>query len=108
MKIVACNIFRREVEAVAPDVAAQTTWLLAGLHVDFDRLKEALVGALEGNEQVVCFYGAACHPDMGELIATNRGRYLARKGLCGGFPARRTTSGARRAQSLRDDAWLAT
>jgi hypothetical protein len=85
MKIVACNIFRHEMEAVAPEVAAQTTWLPAGLHVDFGRLKEALVGAIEGDEQVVCFYGAACHPDMGELVATNRGRCLPGKDCVAAF-----------------------
>jgi hypothetical protein len=85
MKFIACSIFRREMEAVAPEIASQTTWLPAGLHVDLGRLQEALRGAMEGNERVVCFYGAACHPQMDELVAAHAGHCLPGKDCVAAF-----------------------
>lgn len=75
-KIIGCDIFRHEMESVAPEIASQTTWLPAGLHVDFGRLKDALQEATQGDEHVVCLYGAACHPDMNDLVASHRGCHL--------------------------------
>ncbi len=76
MKIVACNIFRQEIEAVAPEIASQINWLPAGLHTDLGRLKEALEQTMDGGEPVVCLYGSACHPDMVELVTSQRGHCL--------------------------------
>lgn len=72
MKTVACAILRRELEEVAPQLAREVTWLPAGLHVNLDRLKEALEGALEGSGGTMLLYGA-CHPDMDDLVAAHRG-----------------------------------
>lgn len=47
MKIVACEIFRKEMEIIAPEIAGRAVWLPAGLHVNLDRLKEALETALK-------------------------------------------------------------
>jgi hypothetical protein len=85
MKIIACHIFRRELEAVAPQMASQATWLPAGLHVDFGRLREGLESAMEGAEHVVCLYGAACHPDMDELVADHKGQCLPGKDCVAAF-----------------------
>jgi len=76
MKIVACNIFRREIEAVAPEIASQVCWLPAGLHTNIGRMKEALESAMVGDGHVVCLYGTTCHPDMRELVAAHRGHCL--------------------------------
>lgn len=87
MKVVACDIFRSEVETVAPEIASQATWLSPGLHVDLDRLKEALQEAMEASKHVVCLYGAACHPDMDELLAAHKGHCLPGKDCVAAFLA---------------------
>lgn len=84
MKTVACSILRRELEEVAPELAGQATWLPAGLHVNLDRLKEALDGALEGAEETAILYGA-CHPDMDDLVAAHRGCRLPGKDCIAAF-----------------------
>ncbi len=84
MKTVACKILRRELEEVAPDLARQATWLPAGLHVNLDRLKEALEGALEGAEETAVLYGA-CHPDIEDLVAAHRGCRLPGKDCIAAF-----------------------
>jgi hypothetical protein len=107
MKIIACNIFRHEMEAAAPEVAGQTTWLPAGLHVDFGRLKEALDGAIGGHEQVVCLYGAACHPDMDELVAAHSGRCLPGKDCVAAFlPDEQRRELERRKAFVMTPGWL--
>jgi hypothetical protein len=107
MKIVACDIFRHEMEAVAPELTSQTTWLPAGLHVDFGQLKEALEGAMEGGERVVCLYGRACHPDMEELVAAHRGRCLPGKDCVAAFlPDEERRELERRKAFVMTSGWL--
>lgn len=69
MKIIGCEIFRRELEIVAPQVAGSTTWLPAGLHVNIQKLGDALANALDGDERVFFLYGA-CHPDIDAQVST--------------------------------------
>lgn len=84
MKTVACSILRRELEAVAPELADRATWLAAGLHVNLDRLKGALESALEGDEETAILYGA-CHPDMDALATAHRGCRLPGKDCIAAF-----------------------
>lgn len=84
MKVVACEILRSEVESVAPEVASRATWLPAGLHVNLDRLGEALEGALTGPGRKVCLYGA-CHTDIDALVAPSGGCRLPGKDCIAAF-----------------------
>ena len=84
MKIVACEILRREVESAAPRIAEEATWLPAGLHVNLNRLGEALDGALQGADRAVCLYGA-CHPDIDALVAPSGGCRLPGKDCVAAF-----------------------
>jgi hypothetical protein len=84
MRIVACEILRKEFESVAPQVAGQATWLPAGLHVNLDRLGEALEGALPGTGAVACLYGA-CHPDIDTMVASASGCRLPGKDCIAAF-----------------------
>jgi hypothetical protein len=89
MKIVACEIFRSELESIAPELAVQASWLPAGLHVDLCRLGEALAGELKdgvltGADRAVCLYGA-CHPDIDALVASAGGCRLPGKDCVAAF-----------------------
>lgn len=107
MRVIACNILRRELEAVAPEIAKQATWLPAALHVDFGRLEEALKDAMEGNEHVVCLYGAACHPDMEELLAAHTGHCLPGKDCVAAFlPDEQRRELERRKAFVMTPGWL--
>lgn len=86
MKIIGCEIFRREVEAVAPDIAERTTWLAAGLHVDLPRLEEAIKTALGEAEGAVCLYGM-CFPGIDDLMKECRACRLPGKDCVAAFLA---------------------
>jgi hypothetical protein len=73
LKTIACEIFRKELEAVHPQLASSASWISAGLHVDLDRLKEAVEAALVGVDHAVCLYGGGCHPDMNDLVKDHAG-----------------------------------
>lgn len=83
-KIVACEIFRKELERVAPACADGAVWLPAGLHVDLDQLGEALRRAVAGNEATLCLYGA-CHPDIDGLASGSGGCRLPGKDCVAAF-----------------------
>lgn len=84
MKVVACEIFRKEIEVLAPEIANRAVWLPAGLHVNLDRLKTALETALAGAERPVCLYGA-CHPDIDALVGGSGGCRLPGKDCVAAF-----------------------
>jgi hypothetical protein len=84
MKLVACEIFRQEMEIIAPEIACRATWLPAGLHVNLDRLKAALETALEGTQRTVCLYGA-CHPEIDDLLGRSGGCRLPGKDCVAAF-----------------------
>ena len=72
--IIACGIFEKEIEALRPELGFpfEAHYLGAGLHVDFDDLKGALVAQLEkcrknGNEGMIVVYGQ-CHPQIDEIL----------------------------------------
>jgi len=72
--IIACGIFEREIEALRRELGFpfEAHYLGAGLHVDFDDLKGALVAELEkcrknGNEGMIVVYGQ-CHPNIEEIL----------------------------------------
>lgn len=71
--IISCGIFKAELEYLMREHAIDSNVLFldAALHVNFDRLKEKLVQALEdskkrGNE-IRVFYGN-CHPEMMKIM----------------------------------------
>jgi hypothetical protein len=84
VKTVACEIFRREVEAVAPDLAREAAWLSPGLHVDLGRLHAALETELSGTHRPRCLFGA-CHPDLDALLAGCGGCRLPGKDCIAAF-----------------------
>ncbi len=72
--IIACGIFEKEIEALRRELGFpfEAHYLGAGLHVDFDDLKGALVAELEkcrknGNEGMIVVYGQ-CHPNIEEIL----------------------------------------
>jgi hypothetical protein len=106
-KIVACSIFQREMEAVAPETVSQILWLPVGLHVDLDRLKEAIEGGTEGVDHVVCFYGGACHPSMDQLVAAHGGCRLPKKDCVAAFlPDEQRREFERRKAFVMTPGWL--
>jgi hypothetical protein len=78
--IISCGIFRQEIESLARErgFSKDVVFLDASLHVNFDKLKARLTGALEkygkGSRKVKVLYGH-CHPEMTEIIA----RYGAKR-----------------------------
>ena len=90
MKVVACSIFRAEVEHVLGEDAV-AAWLPAGLHVSDERLGAALAEALDSSERrTLCLYGA-CHPDIDAMLEKRGGRRLAAQSCVEAFldPAER-------------------
>jgi len=72
--IIACGIFKKEIEALRSELAFpfEAHYLGAGLHVDFDDLKMALVEELEkcqkdGSEGTIVVYGQ-CHPGIEDIL----------------------------------------
>jgi hypothetical protein len=72
--IIACGIFEKEIEALRLELGFpfEAHYLGAGLHVDFDDLKEALVAELEkcrkeGSEGTIVVYGQ-CLPLIEEIL----------------------------------------
>jgi hypothetical protein len=72
--IIACGIFEKEIEALRLELGFpfEAHYLGAGLHVDFDDLKGALVAELEkcrkdGSEGTIVVYGQ-CHPMIEEIL----------------------------------------
>ena len=82
-KVVACDIFRAELEHVL-GADLEAAWLPAGLHVSEERLGQALDEALGADEGVACFYGA-CHPDIDAKLAALGGRRLKAKNCIEAF-----------------------
>ena len=78
--IISCGIFKAELEYLAGQGAIEGNILFldSALHVNFDRLKEKLVQALEESKEhgreIKVLYGN-CHPEMGRIME----RYGARK-----------------------------
>jgi hypothetical protein len=72
--IIACGIFEKEIESLRSELGFpfEAHYLGAGLHVDFDDLKVALVAELEkcrinGNDGMIIVYGQ-CHPQIEEIL----------------------------------------
>jgi len=72
--IIACGIFEKEIEALRFELGFPigAHYLGAGLHVDFDDLKGALVAELDkchkdGSEGTIVVYGQ-CHPMIEEIL----------------------------------------
>lgn len=83
-KAVGCEVFKRELESIAPGLASGTLWLPAGLHVDIGKLGESLRLALSGSTQAACLYGA-CHPEIDGYVAETGGCRLPGKDCIDAF-----------------------
>jgi hypothetical protein len=70
---ISCGIFREELECLVREKGLDwdIVFLDAALHVNFDKLKARLVGALEENcaagREIRVIYGH-CHPDIGDIL----------------------------------------
>lgn len=79
---ISCGIFRDELEYLIKkeDLDMKVVFLDAALHVNFDRLKEKLVAALEENRkpgaELKVLYGH-CHPEMMEILDRYKAKKLA-------------------------------
>ncbi|MDJ0783261.1 MAG: DUF1638 domain-containing protein [Desulfosarcinaceae bacterium] len=79
--LIACGIFRNELESVLSDENSfPIHWLDAALHADAERMKMALDQAIEmlqaqSANRVRFLLGNGCHPDIGK-IATDCGSCL--------------------------------
>ena len=72
--MIACGIFRDEIEKVSVDLGFpfQARYLGPGLHVNFDELKDALNEELkramsDGSQGIIVAYGQ-CHPRIDEIL----------------------------------------
>ena len=72
--IIACGIFKDEIERLSADMAIpfKVRYLGPGLHVDFDELKDALEEELkrassDGSQGSIVAYGQ-CHPKIDEIL----------------------------------------
>ena len=78
--IIACGVFEREIEAIRGELGFpfREHYLGAGLHVDFDELKEALLRELEicqDCDGIIVAYGQ-CHPRIGDILAPYKAALL--------------------------------
>lgn len=77
---ISCGIFQKELEYLVREKGLdwEITFLKPALHVNFDKLKEALISALEehrrGDAELKVLYGR-CHPEVMEIVE----RYGAKK-----------------------------
>ncbi|WP_366921518.1 DUF1638 domain-containing protein [Metallumcola ferriviriculae] len=72
MKLIACGIFKRELEKVqseAPDIFAgiETEFLTPALHVSLAALEKEVTSRLEIEPQPALLYGCNCHPELKEI-----------------------------------------
>jgi hypothetical protein len=74
----ACGVLRLELEQVLQQIRTEglfdceitAAYLQAGLHIDFDRLKEAILFALKSTaaDRIILLYGSKCHPEFHEFL----------------------------------------
>lgn len=78
VRIVACGIFKLELERVLEEIRAEwasdaefkVTYTEPALHVDYDKLKDGITEALTNKateEKVVLLFGSMCHPEISEI-----------------------------------------
>ncbi|MBZ0158283.1 MAG: DUF1638 domain-containing protein [Alphaproteobacteria bacterium] len=83
---ISCGIFKDELEYLLREkkLDGEIVFLDAALHVNFDRLKEKLVGALEeyrgSTDNLKVVYGY-CHPEMQEIMENYEAKKI-RAGNC--------------------------
>lgn len=71
--LVACSVFKDELEAVIPpEERPEIVWLDASLHADADLLEQELKLALGKiavpREQLSVLFGCACHPELRSIL----------------------------------------
>ncbi len=77
MRIVACGIFQPELEQVLRqirderphDCIIDVTYVPPALHVDYDKLKDGIIDALDhvSEQKKILLFGSMCHPEIGEF-----------------------------------------
>ena len=72
----ACGIFQLELEQVLRQIREErhdciidVTYVPPALHVDYDKLKDGITGALDhvAEQKKILLYGSMCHPEIGEF-----------------------------------------
>ncbi len=73
----ACGIFQPELEQVLRQIREErpndciidVTYVPPALHVDYDKLKDGITGALDhvSEQKKILLYGSMCHPEIGEF-----------------------------------------
>lgn len=77
LKILACGIMRHELEFLLKERNVETGYIDAALHIDENRLADALTGALEeSGGDVPVVIGAHCHTDMERIITAHNSRLI--------------------------------
>jgi hypothetical protein len=77
VRIVACGIFQPELDQVLqeirleqqPETDIKVTYVAPALHVDYDKLKNGIIEALDqvNEDKRVLLFGAMCHPEIAEF-----------------------------------------
>jgi hypothetical protein len=77
VRIVACGIFQPELEQVLRQIREEqpndciidVTYVPPALHVDYDKLKDGITGALDhvSEQKKILLFGSMCHPEIGEF-----------------------------------------
>ena len=77
VRIVACGIIQPELEQVLRQIREErpndslinVTYVPPALHVDYDKLKDGITGALDqvSEPKKILLFGSMCHPEIGEF-----------------------------------------
>jgi hypothetical protein len=91
--IIACGIFRKEIEALQEDLGFpfEAHYLGSGLHVDFDDIKIALQEELERCkycEGIIVAYGQ-CHPRIDDILKPYHAALIACQNCVDAFISRK-------------------
>lgn len=80
-KILCCGILRHELEHLLGEQNADITYIDAALHVDLDKLAQAVTENLRGMDgnDIPLIIGNQCHPEMEQIAAEHGGRVIQAK-----------------------------
>ena len=80
---VGCSMLKNEIEQVLQEIGLQnkTVYIDAALHVNLDRLEEAVRGKLDETSHIgkpIILVGNKCHPDMDKIAKEYDGQIVTR------------------------------
>ncbi|PKM80929.1 MAG: hypothetical protein CVU89_11330 [Firmicutes bacterium HGW-Firmicutes-14] len=81
---IGCSMLDQEINQVLKELGIENdiVYIDAALHVDLDKLEQALRGRLDivgQDKEPVVLVGSKCHPDIGSIVGEYKGRII-----CGG------------------------